>query len=179
MEQGTRRGAGSNMSVTIIDPLIGSPVALPFVPMRLHPFDIIHEQPAVYADDKDAIVTSQLFQGRFRQGGVPPPFSSLRSNTTNIEATDLFDPEILSLRNYVMMDPKRKESATMYSTPATWLLHSTPHHTTPRDDGKSRKKLISRMLYEITLNLWVKWYAAGGFDMLLLSKTTCEVSSWL
>ena len=80
--------------VQAVDPLTGKPVKLEMQQMRLHPCEIIAENPNNYSDDPVAVRISQVFYRYHRQGIAPP--SESRVAATCIDATDLFDPELLT-----------------------------------------------------------------------------------
>ena len=81
--------------IAVVDPITGKQIELEYQSMRLHPCEIIAENPSKY--DETAVKVSKTFQDYYRQGKTPP--SSARANSTRIEATDLFDPELLSTQS--------------------------------------------------------------------------------
>jgi hypothetical protein len=84
-----------NTGITVVDPVTGEKIELEYLRMRLHPCEIISENPMKYSNDTVAVHVSSLFKGyQYRNGKLPRP--STRANATRIEATDLFNPELLS-----------------------------------------------------------------------------------
>jgi hypothetical protein len=82
--------------ITVIDPVTGEQIELEYQRMRLHPCEIISENPMQYANDIVAVDVARLFKGyQNRNEKLSRP--STRANATRIDATDLFDPELLSI----------------------------------------------------------------------------------
>jgi len=83
------------IGITVIDPVTGEQIELEFQQMRLHPCEIIAENPMKYANDTAALHVSRLFKS-YQNGNEKLPQPSTKAYATRIEATDLFDPELLS-----------------------------------------------------------------------------------
>lgn len=82
----------TNKGVTIVDP-DGKQVELNYQWMRLHPCEIIAENPTSYSDDPTAVKISRTF----RDSSKGTLKASVRASTARVEATDLFDPELLCI----------------------------------------------------------------------------------
>jgi hypothetical protein len=81
----------TNKGVTIVDPQ-GKPADLNYQWMILHPCEIIAENAQQYSKDTTAVKISKTFVKTKDQSLS----ASVRASTARVEATDLFDPELLS-----------------------------------------------------------------------------------
>jgi hypothetical protein len=81
----------TDKGVTIVDPQ-GRQADLDYQWMILHPCEIIAENSEQYCDDKTAVEISKKFADTKNQ----TLSASVRATTARVEATDLFDPELLS-----------------------------------------------------------------------------------
>ncbi|KAI2490212.1 hypothetical protein MHU86_24370 [Fragilaria crotonensis] len=80
--------------IVAVDPVTGKQVDLAYQAMTLHPCEIIAENPEAFSDDPVAVQVSSVFHHYLRQGKIPP--TAARISATRVEASDLFDPELLS-----------------------------------------------------------------------------------
>ena len=84
----------NNSGIVAVDPVTGKQVELKYKAMTLHPCEIIAEHPTIFDDDPVAVHVSNVFHNYQRHGKTPP--TAARIASTRVEASDLFDPELLS-----------------------------------------------------------------------------------
>ena len=80
--------------IVAVDPVTGKQVELAYQTMTLHPCEIIAENADAFSDDPIAVQVSSVFHHYQRQGKMPP--TAARIAATRVDASDLFDPELLS-----------------------------------------------------------------------------------